>query len=527
MASGAAQATPSPSASSIFLPLGRLSRSGSKSSLSNPVNRDTLNEALDSIHSAACQSQSLTVFNEYTTPPPATSAVEVKGLAGELQGGFTGLYNKLIASVSGSKEGAETAEKSAPDQIPRTHDEFHTRETNQSAPPIKSTGTETKKGHTDGRSSAPGSNRPSRLQSPILGSFEPTIADDRTKSSKFSSRAPSTASRGSIPSTPALKSPTFLPQKHLNNIAAEPSIAEVNANAVQELKTHSRNTSHHEHLPSHALNNDKDSHPSLHGDNLRKVATSSIVEGPISTFAQGRPVLPYLATISGSERQKGGLRISHERENSQASTSSNVDHREDVHRSDEKFDKANEVLLPATDAQALGRVLMHKHERSAASTYPDSRPLSMSDKAIDSRLQKSSKSNNVQTPKSPSSPAHRPIEGLSPRISQSRLPGFGLARTSSSDSTFTGQGSEHVTFAKAEMDGARDVLRSDRQPPRAALHKLRSRLLNKEFWMRDENAKDCFHCGEPFSTFRRKHHCRTCGQIFDSKWSAVWVHRLN
>ena len=35
--------------------------------------------------------------------------------------------------------------------------------------------------------------------------------------------------------------------------------------------------------------------------------------------------------------------------------------------------------------------------------------------------------------------------------------------------------------------------------------------------MRDENAKDCFHCGEPFSTFRRKHHCRTCGQIFDSK----------
>ncbi|EAW06472.1 1-phosphatidylinositol-3-phosphate 5-kinase FAB1 [Aspergillus clavatus NRRL 1] len=46
---------------------------------------------------------------------------------------------------------------------------------------------------------------------------------------------------------------------------------------------------------------------------------------------------------------------------------------------------------------------------------------------------------------------------------------------------------------------------------------LRSKLLSKEFWMRDENAKDCFHCGETFSTFRRKHHCRTCGQIFDSK----------
>lgn len=39
--------------------------------------------------------------------------------------------------------------------------------------------------------------------------------------------------------------------------------------------------------------------------------------------------------------------------------------------------------------------------------------------------------------------------------------------------------------------------------------------------MRDENAKDCFHCGEPFSTFRRKHHCRTCGQIFDNNCTTL------
>lgn len=25
--------------------------------------------------------------------------------------------------------------------------------------------------------------------------------------------------------------------------------------------------------------------------------------------------------------------------------------------------------------------------------------------------------------------------------------------------------------------------------------------------MKDENAKDCFYCGDPFTTFRRKHHC--------------------
>lgn len=39
--------------------------------------------------------------------------------------------------------------------------------------------------------------------------------------------------------------------------------------------------------------------------------------------------------------------------------------------------------------------------------------------------------------------------------------------------------------------------------------------------MRDENAKDCFNCGDAFTTFRRKHHCRTCGQIFDSKCTSI------
>ncbi|KAG9787767.1 hypothetical protein KCU95_g7646, partial [Aureobasidium melanogenum] len=46
---------------------------------------------------------------------------------------------------------------------------------------------------------------------------------------------------------------------------------------------------------------------------------------------------------------------------------------------------------------------------------------------------------------------------------------------------------------------------------------LKRRVISKEFWMKDENARDCFYCGDPFSTFRRKHHCRTCGQIFDAK----------
>jgi len=40
--------------------------------------------------------------------------------------------------------------------------------------------------------------------------------------------------------------------------------------------------------------------------------------------------------------------------------------------------------------------------------------------------------------------------------------------------------------------------------------------LSREFWMKDESATSCFHCNRAFTTFRRKHHCRVCGQIFCS-----------
>ncbi|OAD08025.1 hypothetical protein MUCCIDRAFT_19365, partial [Mucor lusitanicus CBS 277.49] len=33
-------------------------------------------------------------------------------------------------------------------------------------------------------------------------------------------------------------------------------------------------------------------------------------------------------------------------------------------------------------------------------------------------------------------------------------------------------------------------------------------------WMPDEQCKECYKCRKPFTLLRRKHHCRTCGQIF-------------
>ena len=36
----------------------------------------------------------------------------------------------------------------------------------------------------------------------------------------------------------------------------------------------------------------------------------------------------------------------------------------------------------------------------------------------------------------------------------------------------------------------------------------------REFWMPDRLCKTCYECEAPFTVFRRKHHCRVCGQVF-------------
>jgi len=56
--------------------------------------------------------------------------------------------------------------------------------------------------------------------------------------------------------------------------------------------------------------------------------------------------------------------------------------------------------------------------------------------------------------------------------------------------------------------------------------KLISMLKNgesKQYWMQDENCKQCYECKTNFNTFRRKHHCRICGQIFCYKCASATI----
>lgn len=88
---------------------------------------------------------------------------------------------------------------------------------------------------------------------------------------------------------------------------------------------------------------------------------------------------------------------------------------------------------------------------------------------------------------------------------QSPIPG-GDVSMSDVDSIFS------VTSASA----SRDYLAHQYARGRARTRGAAASRLSRDFWMKDENATTCFGCGRPFTTFRRKHHCRVCGQIFCS-----------
>ncbi|XGW21022.1 hypothetical protein V3C99_004185 [Haemonchus contortus] len=45
----------------------------------------------------------------------------------------------------------------------------------------------------------------------------------------------------------------------------------------------------------------------------------------------------------------------------------------------------------------------------------------------------------------------------------------------------------------------------------------------RQYWMPDSTGKECYQCEERFSTFRRRHHCRLCGQIFCAKCCNIHV----
>ena len=95
------------------------------------------------------------------------------------------------------------------------------------------------------------------------------------------------------------------------------------------------------------------------------------------------------------------------------------------------------------------------------------------------------------------------------------------SRVSSSSQTSHATKHHSPKLVSPQPQNPRAVLPGMQQQANPLLSEMRRKVLSRDFWMKDENAKVCFNCGESFTTFRRKHHCRTCGQIYDAKCTVL------
>lgn len=527
MAASQKSAEPSsPSASSIFLPLGRR---GSRASLSTQVERLNLNEALDQIHSAAYQSDSLTVFNEFTNPPSSSAAAaENTNTTSDPHGGLSGLYSRFRASVGGVKDMVGSSAR------PSEGASFETS-------PANNAGTNTSSaGALDPQLSYPNSAQASVGSSPAVGTLSP-VADNSAVSPSSRGTRPATkptngSSKVSASSTPTMNSPVPGLLK-----TTGPAVTETNVNAVRDGLIGANNSP--STVATNTLSGGDQPNPERREGSLRSSLSDS--SGDAHSQRSYSPVLngksynnPYREAQELPEPVQG-LRSGNDKRGQEKikKVAPGIVDRRELPELDTSFTtsrKPSRIAGNSQDTQVLpdGNITTASSSSLTVdgSTAPTSATNSLTKVPIDDSSSQDGRAsttlatsiplsdNEISSANSSKPSLNAPRDTLTTRVSQSRLPGYVMSRASSSDtatdrSTIVDQSANQAYRNRPLIKGV------DSQYINYA--QLRSKLLSKEFWMRDENAKDCFLCGEPFTTFRRKHHCRTCGQIFDSKCTVL------
>jgi 1-phosphatidylinositol-3-phosphate 5-kinase len=475
--------TDSPKAPSLAQ-LGLRSRRGSLVSLSGatPIDKEQLAQALDKIHSTACHSETLTTFNEFSSPPASSANTDSKGLAGEImQNGFSGLYSRFRGVVSGGQK-----ERAVSTSTKAEHDGSviaSIKSQTSAAPSSKGAMILSREDSGAGLTASPIplSSSSSQIQSPTTASsFIGRFSENHSQASK--SPKTSVPTPATSKSTSSIRPPAAPMAKTSTTSAALPTVATVNAfkYAVQE-----RNTSEHQK-------------PATDSNAL----TPNLFERQ-SGFAFGDPRHPSLA----------------------------LEDRMLLDDSEATDDEKTEVDRPGVTPQSFQDALGGDGSNETHSSKTASTALSSVQATDATRSSISSRRDTIEGTRRPAA-----IE----RITQSHLPGYHSSRASSADrslaeanlvNTSAHNSIRHGSFSVDDHNrvssGTHRIpgTTSNEGAPEAVsarLEQMRKQVLSKEFWMADEICKECFLCGDAFSAFlRRKHHCRTCGCIFDSKCTSI------
>jgi 1-phosphatidylinositol-3-phosphate 5-kinase len=409
------------------------------------LSKDNFSSALDEIHTNASRSDTLTTFDDFTSPSPGSKG-EAHGFAEDIvHTGFSGLYNRLKASVGAARDAVAGSAGNANDSA----DDASIKSAKAKVAALK-------------------------------GSGSGTIASPTTTSTTSSSKihSPLTA-RFPEPQVPSIQYPLPAAVIPVMSRPSKPT-ADTSPIANAQIKLYPLASDDSTFSPT-AVN--------------QRTATRQ-PEGFSSTITREQDAQGFPMTKSKSR----------------PSGQSVLDHQPDATRSYRDADLASNLTNDSfiTDPDQTPRkptrftserpnLIVETSTRSPMKTYKQFSP------SLDTQERSSLKSESLSEPYA--SPPRPPLI----QVSQSHLPGFRASRTNSSDGegssvTHTATRSRRSGFDPVEEHGTNSS-HGDADSSHT-ISRMRSKILAKELWMRDENAKDCFYCGDTFSAFRRKHHCR-------------------
>ena len=519
----------SPSASSFLPPQLRHSRRESLASLSSSqqLDKEALSLALDQIHNTASQTETLTTFNEYTSPPTSSSGPDTKGIASELHGGLSGLYNRFRASVGNVKDivnpgGEDVVVQNAPIKSPRVA-------TYSPKPPSKnvfdSARDTSSSNSTTQATSATGSGRQSP-QGNVDAEGERQETRQRSKPSAKSVGSASTSAKSGTGSLIALRSPPATLTQAAQLITISPALADVNIGAVKQLDANqdavsaarnispaephrrarsSRRPSHITEMSAQGGVDVSESTPSesLVLRNASQVGPKQQRGGPVPNDANSAPNPP-----GRSERSEvAGLRV--------ASADSTRPFPDLEGASEEKAYDSMSALSDSNNIQQDRPAMVITSPGNAQDIFSVS-------KINNTR---GATAGDVATTGGGHQHMNLPLRKTiaPPLITRSHSSNLSLSRVSTSDT-------ESMDNSPLPPRSQKLAGRSQAAPPTQNINpqhlalaatqrntrpmnvfsQVKNKVLNKEYWMKDENARDCFSCGDSFSTFRRKHHCSKC-----------------
>ena len=509
MGSRPARDSDSPSATSFLLPQLRHSRRGSIASLSsvNQIDKETLSQALDEIHLTASRTDTLTTFNEYTSPPSSSSGLDSKGIATELQGGISGLYNRFRASVGNAKDtlnaGGEddTADRVSMTSLSKSSPTPSTKGTIQ---PTRAVTQATAAGKEHARSE-------SGRQSPFASSsVKSSITESVTGGRQSSSQAQPEAITASVLAPPKVSQ--ALGPDGRGSASSESKI---------ESSLPGGPDSGDVATPSGTSGKDESSQsrkgPPERFTTLKQSESSATKVSVVEQTGDGFGAAPA-SPIGDRKSEEDGNRDlrSSERRVYPSSPKARTQF--------SKTQSSSEAVLDSTEltTSSLKRLSLDVDEDRENASDPTGRI------ERDSSIPYNEISRSVAAiahdrkgkPQHLELPARKSM--APPLVSGTQSPGPRLSRASSTDTNTDSLASAPRTLAHRQgLSGLKDGIKTPKQTlpvGQAALQRdprmmnvfsqARNKILSKEYWMKDENARDCFNCGEPFSTFRRKHHCR-------------------